>query len=84
MRRVRESELAGELGFEPRSSVLETDSLTVELTPPWELFSLNLRRGASERCPYLVSLCAVCFRQVLQNFENSRRPVVVFLFFVVE
>jgi hypothetical protein len=29
-------------------------------------------------------LCAVCLRQVLQNFENSRRPVVVFLFFVVE
>ena len=29
-------ELAGELGFEPRSSVLETDSLTVELTPLWE------------------------------------------------
>jgi hypothetical protein len=27
--------MAGELGFEPRSSVLETDSLTVELTPPW-------------------------------------------------
>jgi hypothetical protein len=26
--------LAGELGFEPRSSVLETDSLTIELTPP--------------------------------------------------
>src|SRR5580698_8100899 len=26
--------LAGELGFEPRSSVLETDSLTVELTTP--------------------------------------------------
>jgi hypothetical protein len=26
--------MAGELGFEPRSSVLETDSLTVELTPP--------------------------------------------------
>ena len=25
--------MAGELGFEPRSSVLETDSLTVELTP---------------------------------------------------
>jgi len=34
--------------------------------------------------PYLVSLCAVCLRQRLQNFENSRRPVVVFLFFVVE
>ena len=29
-----ERKLAGELGFEPRSSVLETDSLTVELTPP--------------------------------------------------
>ncbi len=28
------TKLAGELGFEPRSSVLETDSLTVELTPP--------------------------------------------------
>jgi hypothetical protein len=27
--------MAGELGFEPRSSVLETDSLTVELTPPY-------------------------------------------------
>jgi hypothetical protein len=27
------SEMAGALGFEPRSSVLETDSLTVELTP---------------------------------------------------
>ena len=26
--------LAGELGFEPRRSVLETDSLAVELTPP--------------------------------------------------
>src|SRR6201995_4945654 len=27
--------MAGALGFEPRSSVLETDSLTVELTPLW-------------------------------------------------
>jgi cytochrome c oxidase assembly protein Cox11 len=33
---------------------------------------------------YFVSLCAVCLRQVLQNLENSSRPVVVFLFFVVE
>jgi hypothetical protein len=33
---------------------------------------------------YFVSLWSVCLRQVLQNFENSRRPVVVFLFFVVE
>jgi hypothetical protein len=32
--------LAGELGFEPRSSVLETDSLTVELTPPVKLLAL--------------------------------------------
>ena len=32
--RLAEEILAGELGFEPRSSVLETDSLTVELTPP--------------------------------------------------
>jgi hypothetical protein len=27
------TDMAGALGFEPRSSVLETDSLTVELTP---------------------------------------------------
>jgi len=33
---------------------------------------------------YFVSLCDWCFRQLLQNFLNSRRPVVVFLFFVVE
>jgi len=33
---------------------------------------------------YFVSLWSVCLRQVLQNFENSRRPVVVFLFLVVE
>jgi hypothetical protein len=32
----------------------------------------------------LVSLWAVCFRQRLQNLLNSKRPVVVFLFFVVE
>ena len=62
--------MAGALGFEPRSSVLETDSLTVELTPLCET--------------YFVSLWSVCFRHVLQNFENSRRPVVIFLFLVVE
>jgi hypothetical protein len=33
---------------------------------------------------YFDSLCCWCLRQRLQNFENSRRPVVVFLFFVVE
>ena len=86
--------LAGAEGFEPPSSVLETDSLTVELTPlyqgsgygskgPGDLLLLNPVPCAP--CPaYFVSLCAVCFRQRLQNFENSRRPVVVFLFFVVE
>src|SRR6266702_5492676 len=31
---AKAGKLAGELGFEPRSSVLETDSLTVKLTPP--------------------------------------------------
>jgi hypothetical protein len=76
--------LAGELGFEPRSSVLETDSLTVELTPPVmrnEVGNTSLLNPAGD---YFVSLWSVCLRQVLQNFENSRRPVVVFLFFVVE
>jgi hypothetical protein len=32
---------------------------------------------------YLLSLCDVCFRQKRQNFENSSRSVVFFLFFVV-
>ena len=86
-----DGKLAGELGFEPRSPVLETGSLAVELTPPrscW-LFALSLQpRAKSQRLKaaraYFVSLWAVCLRQVLQNFENSSRPVVVFLFFVVE
>jgi len=42
---------------------------------------MALERGGGA---YFVSLWSVCLRQVLQNFENSRRPVVVFLFFVVE
>jgi hypothetical protein len=75
--------LAGELGFEPRSSVLETDSLTVELTPP-VMRSENAISLPNPAGDYFVSLWSVCLRQVLQNFENSRRPVVVFLFFVVE
>jgi hypothetical protein len=33
--RRRPKKLAGAEGFEPPSSVLETDSLTVELTPLW-------------------------------------------------
>ena len=86
---MNRAKLAGELGFEPRSPVLETGSLTVELTPPetsWLLASsLAKSREANGNCrPYFVSLWAVCLRQVLQNFENSRRPVVVFLFLVVE
>jgi hypothetical protein len=32
---------------------------------------------------HLVSLCPVCRRQRRQNFLNSRRSGVVFLFFVV-
>src|SRR5277367_3086824 len=75
--------LAGELGFEPRSSVLETDSLTVELTPPAVWDEANPPQIPNRRS-YFVSLCAVCLRQVLQNLLNSRRPVVVFLFLVVE
>src|SRR5947209_5743646 len=39
----RLKDLAGELGFEPRSSVLETDSLTVELTPLWSRSPSGLR-----------------------------------------
>jgi hypothetical protein len=86
--------MAGALGFEPRSSVLETDSLTVELTPLWcvqrdrLVKSDEMLRPRGRLCldgqSYLVSLCAVCLRQRLQNFLSSRRPVVVFLFFVVE
>ncbi len=72
---------------------METDSLTTELTP---LFSgtnarlLDLSQMGHPKAPaphgrlYFVSLCGVCFRQRLQNFWNSSRPVVVFLFFVVE
>ena len=59
---------------------METDSLTTELTP---LYSLPAQTRES-RPDYLVSLWGVCFRQRLQNFWNSSRPVVVFLFFVVE
>ena len=87
----RENNLAGELGFEPRSSVLETDSLTVELTPPncagrysFRALVLYSLHPIPYTLLYLVSLWSVCLRHVLQNFENSRRPVVVFLFLVVE
>ena len=89
---TRAGKLAGELGFEPRRSVLETDSLAIELTPPG-LAGRGMNLGVlllpvpSSLFPagtYFVSLWSVCLRQVLQNLENSSRPVVVFLFFVVE
>ena len=72
--RAGQQKLAGAEGFEPPSPVLETSSLTVELTP----------LHPEKRRAYLVSLWAVCLRHRLQNFENSSRAVVFFLFFVVE
>src|SRR5437588_5311037 len=88
--------LAGAEGFEPPSPVLETGSLTVELTPLDRLSAFSARLSANTilshwpnaRCrppiAYFVSLCDVCLRQNLQNLLYSRRPVVVFLFLVVE
>src|ERR1700722_12420457 len=80
----RSKNLAGAEGFEPPSSVLETDSLTVELTPlnsvvsaQWSVFL------ATDHC-YFTSLCDWCLRHRGQNFLNSRRSVVVFRFLVVE
>jgi hypothetical protein len=63
--------MAGELGFEPRSSVLETDSLTVELTPLWEanpkarfaaarLLRLFVRRVLAARIAELLELQTAC------------------------
>src|SRR5579863_4724319 len=64
--------LAGAEGFEPPSSVLETDSLTVELTPlylvpsPEPLVPREFSRdsGLTAR-DYFTSLCGVCLRQRL-------------------
>jgi hypothetical protein len=75
---------------------LETDSLTVELTPllpllilrllivdsKTELATINSQKSAINN--YLTSLWAVCLRQRRQNFLNSSRSVVVLRFFVVE
>src|SRR5260370_7753534 len=58
--------LAGAEGFEPPSSVLETDSLTVELTP---LFPSGDRY--IDDPIYFTSLCGVCLRHRLQNFFTS-------------
>jgi len=54
----------------PQPPVLETGALPIELL-------------AYLIADYFDSRCAVCFRQNRQNFENSRRSVVFFLFFVV-
>ena len=79
------AKLAGAEGFEPPSSVLETDSLAIELTPLCCTSTAQAAQPARPKRPnYFVSLCDVCLRHRLQNFENSRRPVVVFLFFVFE
>ena len=42
------------------------------------------RLRASMFSNYLVSRCAVCFRQRGQNFESSSRSLSFFRFFVVE
>src|SRR5438309_10018025 len=83
--------LAGAEGFEPPSPVLETGSLTVELTPLNSLSNcriFNLSNSAIRKSVnfdnHLTSLCGVCFRQRRQNFFSSRRSGVVFRFFVVE
>ena len=84
--------MAGVPGFEPGLSVLETDVLTVDTIPlcrfPIADFQplSNVNFGSAIRnrqCPHLVSLWLVCLRQRRQNLLNSRRSVVVFLFFVV-
>src|SRR5438270_16789 len=68
--------LAGAVGFEPTSPVLETGSLAIELRP--------LHKSSLPGPTYFTSLCAVCLRHLRQNLLNSRRSVVVFLFLVVE
>src|SRR5215471_2603800 len=61
----------------PQPPVLETGALPIELLS-------SIHRGASPLgLPYTVALCPVCLRQNRQYFENSRRSLVFFLFFVV-
>jgi hypothetical protein len=70
---------------------LETDSLTVELTPLRSLLIADfliadLKSAIDNQAinNYFTSLCGVCLRQRRQNFLNSSRSVVVFRFLVVE
>jgi len=77
---------------------LETDVLAVDTIPLrhcrfpiadcrfdcWPLPGANRQSKIGNRqCPHLVSLWSVCLRHRRQNFLNSRRSGVVFLFFVV-
>src|SRR5579864_7945459 len=90
----RFQKLAGAEGFEPPSPVLETGSLTVELTPLNSVLSCQFSVPSCPLCwplttahrplLYFTSLCGVCFRQRLQNFFISIRSGVVFRFLVVE
>src|SRR6266478_3962587 len=87
--------MAGAEGFEPPSSVLETDSLTVELSPLKTIGNLRFVIGdlktpvaggfsitnyQSPITNYFTSLCGVCLRHRLQNFFSSRRSGVVLRF----
>src|SRR5581483_2591409 len=75
--------LAGAEGFEPPSPVLETGSLTVELTPLF-LSSISSCERSFAPALYLTSRWSVCLRQRGQNLLNSSRSGVVFRFLVVE
>jgi hypothetical protein len=46
-------------------------------------YDYKLHYSRKARKTYLVSRCGWCLRQNGQNFLNSRRSVVVFLFFVL-
>ena len=75
----------------PQPPVLETGALPIELLAynsigelaSWRLVMSNHQSPNHQITNYFDSLCAVCFRQKRQNFENSSRSVVFFLFFVV-
>src|ERR1041384_3843562 len=93
----RWAEMAGAEGFEPPLAVLETAGLPLNLRPSTigdlplttagrkSAISIVTQATDGPNHPppaYLISRCAWCFRQCGQNFLNSRRSVVVFLFFV--
>src|SRR5438094_2444329 len=90
---ARLQNLAGAEGFEPPSPVLETGSLTVELTPLNYIYGLKDFRIVELQKPansvnsqirqfvnYFTSLCGVCLRHRRQNFFSSSRSGVVLRF----